>query len=76
MAKYGTKKYWQEELRKEEVKFELMCRGFADVWNKTQSIAIEDVQKMVNELNGCSNMIDFNKFNRDNAPEDEEENEE
>lgn len=76
MAKYGTKKYWQEELHKEEVKFELMCRGFADVWNKTHSIATEDVQEMVNELNECSNMIDFYKNNRDSAPKDEEENEE
>lgn len=76
MAKYGTKKYWQEERDKEEVKFELMCRGFADVFNKTQSIAIEDVQKMVSELYGCSNMIDFNRQRCDGAPEDEEENEE
>lgn len=76
MAKYGTKKYWQEELRKEEIKFELMCRGFADVFNKTQSIAIEDVQKMVGELNKCSDMIDFNKHQYDSAPEDKEENEE
>ena len=76
MAKYGTKKYWQEELHKEEIKFELMCRGFADVWNKTQCTAIEEVQIMVNELSGCSNMIDFNKQRCDSAPEDEEENEE
>ena len=76
MAKYGTKKYWHDELHKEEVKFELMCRGFADVWNKAQSIAIEDVQEMVSELNKCSNMIDFNKHQYDSAPKDEEENEE
>lgn len=73
MAKYGTKKYWNDELHREEIKFELMCRGFADVFNKTQSIAIEDVQRMVNELSGCSNMIDFNRLHRDEAPEDEEE---
>lgn len=76
MAKYGTKKYWQEELHKEEVKFELMCRGFADVWNKTHCIAIEEVQEMVSALSRCSDMIDFNKHNYDSAPEDEEENEE
>ena len=76
MAKYGTKKYWREELHKEEVRFELMCRGFADSFNKSQSIAIEDVQEMVNELNKCSNMIDFNKHNYDSAPENEENEEE
>lgn len=76
MAKYGTKQYWKEELHKEEVKFELMCRGFADVWNKTQSIAMEEVQEMVEEIHKCSNMIDFNRHHYDSAPEDEEENEE
>lgn len=76
MAKYGTKKYWHKELHKEEVKFELMCRGFADVWNKTQSIAIEDIQEMVSELAECSNMIDFNKQHYDAAPENEEDEEE
>lgn len=75
MAKYGTKKYWDEEMHKEEVKFELMCRGFADVCNKTQCIAIEDVQEMIEELNKCSNMISFNKSQRDQA-QDEEENDE
>lgn len=75
MAKYGTKKYWDEEMHKEEVKFELMCRGFADVWNKTQRIAIEDLQEMIEELNKCSNMISFNKSQRDQA-QDEEENDE
>lgn len=76
MAKYGTKQYWKEDLHKEEVKFELMCRGFADVFNKAQSIAIEDVQEMVEEIYKCSNMIDCYKHNYDSAPEDEEENEE
>lgn len=70
MAKYGTKKYWNEELHKEEVKFELMCRGFADVWNKTQLMAIEDVQEMIEELNACSNMISFNKSQRDKATDE------
>lgn len=70
MAKYGTKKYWNEELHREEIKFELMCRGFADVWNKTQLMAIEDVQEMIEELNACSNMISFNKSQRDNATDE------
>lgn len=70
MAKYGTKKYWNEELHKEEVKFELMCRGFADVWNKTQSIAVEDVQEMVEEIHYCSNMISYNKSLRDQATDE------
>lgn len=76
MAKYGTKKYWQEELHKEEVKFELMCRGFADVFNKMQSIAMEDLQEMIEELNKCSGMVSFNKSQRDQASDEEEENEE
>ena len=76
MAKYDTKKYWQEELHKEEVKFELMCRGFADVFNKTQSIAMEDLQEMIEELSKCSNMVSFNKSRRDQASDEEEENEE
>lgn len=75
MAEYGTKKYWHKELHKEEVKFELMCRGFADVWNKTQSIAMEDLQEMVEELAKCSNTVSFYKSQYDQAS-DKEENEE
>lgn len=73
MAKYGTKKYWDEEIHQEEVKFELMCRGFADVWNKTQCIAIKDVQEMVDELAKSSDTISFSRSQRDQA-QDEEEN--
>lgn len=75
MAKYGTKKYWQEVLHKEEVRFELMCRGFADAFNKSQSIAIEDMQEMVEELYKCSNMISFNKSQRDQATDKEDDEE-
>lgn len=76
MAKYGTKKYWDEKIHKEEVKFELMCRGFADVWNKMQCIAMEDVQEMVNELAESSNMISFNRSQREQAFDEEENDEE
>lgn len=75
MAKYGTKKYWQEEQHKEEVKFELMCRGFADAFNKSQSIAIEDVQEMVNALWASSNTIDYTRNCANDASDTEEEEE-
>lgn len=76
MAKYGTKKYWLEERHKEEVKFELMCRGFADAFNKSQSIAIEDVQEMVNALWASSNAIDYLGKCMHDASDTEEEDEE
>lgn len=75
MAKYGTKKYWQEEQHKEEVRFELMCRGFADAFNKSQSIAIEDVQEMVNALWVSSNAIDCAEKCVHEASDTEEEEE-
>lgn len=73
MAKYGTKQYWQEELHKEEVKFELMCRGFADAFSKSQSIAIEDIQEMIDALWASSNAINYNRTQFKDAPEEEEE---
>lgn len=76
MAKYGTKKYWDEEMHREEVRFELMCRGFADVWNKTQRIALEDLQEMIDELAKSSNMISFNRSQREQAFDEEENDEE
>ena len=75
MAKYSTTKYWLEERHKEEVKFELMCRGFADAFNKSQSIAIGDVQEMVNALWVSSNAIDYAGKRMDDAPDTEEEEE-
>lgn len=75
MAKYGTKKYWLEEQHKEEVKFELMCRGFAEVFGKAQSIAIEDVQEMINVLWVSSNAIDYANTHMHEAPDTEEEEE-
>lgn len=76
MAKYGTKKYWQEEQHKEEVKFELMCRGFADVFDTAQSIAIEDIQEMVKTLWASSNAVDYARKCMHEASDTEEEDEE
>lgn len=76
MAKYGTKQYWNEELHKEEIKLELMCNGFAKVFAQAKSIAIEDVQEMLEVLAACSMHVTFNREQRDNAPNDEEEEEE
>lgn len=76
MAKYGTKQYWEAELHKEELKLELMCNGFAKVFAQAKSIAIEDVQAMLDVLTSCSMHVTFNKEQRDNAPYDKEEEEE
>ena len=73
MTKYNTKKYWLEESHKEELKFELMCRGFAEVFGKAQSIAIEDVQEMVDVLQSSSNNINACRRWMNEAPEEEEE---
>lgn len=75
MAEYGTKKYWQEELHKDEVRFELMCRGFADAFSKSQSIAIEYMQEMVNALWVASNAIDYERTHMNEASDTEEEEE-
>lgn len=75
MAKYGTKKYWQEEVHSTEVKFELMCRGFVSILNGSQSVAIEDMQNMIEQLANCSNTLNYDRHNFEEAPEDEEEEE-
>lgn len=73
MAKYGTKKYWNEELRKEEIQLDLMCNGFTRILTERSSIAIEDVQEMINQLWASSNRISFDKTQIEEAPEDDEE---
>lgn len=73
MAKYGTKQYWKNELHKDTIKLDMLCNGFAKIFSEQSSLAIEDVQDMIDQLWTTSNNVQMDKSKYEEAEEEDDE---
>ena len=73
MAKYGTKKYWQEELNKDIIQLDMLCNGFTRLFAEHKSIAIDDVREMINRLWMASNRVEVDSKQIEEASEEEDD---
>lgn len=76
MAKFGSKKYYDEEVKHNELRMDLLTRGLAAIINENKYDSYEDIIEYVDIVCQCGNSIKFNMRRRDECKDDEEEEEE
>lgn len=73
MAKFGSKKYYEEEIEHNKLRMDLLTKGLAAIINENKYDSYENIIEYVGIVNSCGSNIRYNMKQLAECKDEEEE---